>query len=229
MVKIAAIIAAAGQGKRMGRKVAKQYLSLAGRPVLWHTLRKFTGAGIFDEIVLVVSKKDLVYCRKNLLTKYNLKDVRLVTGGRERQDSVYQGLQSLGPCDYVAIHDGVRCLVSTRLIKDTVKAVRRYGAVTAAVPLKDTVKESTAGGLVTRTIDRSRLWSVQTPQVFKYKTIMAAYEKARRDGFTGTDDAMLVERAGQKVKLVMGSYNNIKITTAIDLETAAIIIKKGLG
>ena len=137
-------------------------------------------------------------------------------------------MKALGSCDYVAIHDGVRCLITRQLIKDTVKAAQRYGAVTAAVPLKETVKESTAGGLVTRTIDRSRLWSVQTPQVFKFKTILAAYEKARRDGFRGTDDAMLVERSGQKVKLVMGSYNNIKITTAIDLETAAIILKKGL-
>lgn len=226
-MKIAAIIAAAGQGRRMGHKTPKQYLLLNGKPVLWHTLKTFTGMGIFSEIILVVNKKDRDYCQKHLLDKYKFKDVRCVTGGRERQDSVYEGLKSLAACDYVTIHDGVRCLVSAEVIRKTILAARKYQAAIAAVPLKDTVKESDNREMVKKTIDRDKLWSIQTPQVFRYELIMAAYRQAGRKGFYGTDDAGLVEKAGGKVRLVMASYNNIKITTAIDLAIAESVLRKG--
>ncbi len=228
MVKIAAIIMAAGQGRRMGHKTPKQYLLLNGKPVLWHTLQRFIKTGIFSEIVLVVGRNSFDYTQAAIIRKYKLPQVTLVAGGKERQDSVYQGLLSLKSCDYVAIHDGVRCLVTTQVIKDTIKAAQQYGAATAAVPLQDTIKESAAGQLVQKTIDRSKLWRIQTPQVFCYEIIMKAYKKAYQAGFYGTDDAMLVEKLGKKIKLVMGSYDNLKITTGIDLEIAAHLIRKGL-
>lgn len=225
MAKIAAIIVAAGQGRRMGHKTPKQYLLLNGKPVLWHTLQRFIKTGIFTKIVLVIDRNYFDYIQASIIRKYKLPQVTLVAGGKERQDSVYQGLLSLKSCDHVAIHDGVRCLVSAQVIKETIKAARQYGAATAAVPLQDTIKESAAGQLVQKTIDRSKLWRIQTPQVFNYEIIMKAYKKAYQAGFYGTDDAMLVEKMGKKVKLVMGSYDNLKITTPLDLLVAEQILK----
>lgn len=228
MTKIAAIIVAAGVGRRMNSRKPKQFLTIAGKPVLWHTLQRFIKTRIFTEIVLVVGHNYFDYTQDAIIRKYKLQQVKLVAGGQERQDSVYQGLLSLLSCDYVAIHDGVRCLVTTQVIKDTIKVAQKYGAATAAVPLQDTIKESAAGQLVKKTIDRSKLWRIQTPQVFRYEIIMKAYKKAYQTGFYGTDDAMLVEKLGQKIKLVMGSYDNIKITTGIDLKIADHLIRKGL-
>lgn len=225
-MKIAVIIAAAGLGRRMNLHQPKQFLTIAGKPVLWHTLQRFIKTGIFKEIVLVVGRNSFDYTQDAIIRKYKFQQVKLVTGGMERQDSVYQGLLSLPSCDYVAIHDGVRCLVTAQVIKDTIQAAQQYGAATAAVPLQDTIKESAARQLVKKTIDRSKLWRIQTPQVFRYEIIMKAYEKAYQTGFYGTDDAMLVEKLGKKVKLVMGSYDNLKITTPLDLLVAEQIMKK---
>lgn len=226
-MKIAAVIVAAGSGKRMNSRKPKQFLTVAGKPVLWHTLQRFIKSGIFSEIVLVINRDSLRYCQENILKKYKLIQVKLVAGGKERQDSVYQGLKNLSPCDYVAIHDGVRCLVTEQIIRKTVQAAVKYQAAVAAVPVKDTIKECGAGDIVKRTIDRGTLWIIQTPQVFQYVLIMKAYQQAMKKGFYGTDDASLAEKLGRKVKLVMASYNNIKITTAIDLSIADNVIRKG--
>lgn len=223
--KIAGVIVAAGLGRRMNSSKPKQFLTIAGKPVLWHTLQRFIKTGIFSEIVVVVGRNSFDYTQDAIIRKYKLQQVKLVTGGEERQDSVYQGLLSLQSCDYVVIHDGVRCLVTTQLIKNTIKAAQHHGAAIAAAPLQDTIKESAAGQIVKKTIDRSKLWRIQTPQVFRYEIIMKAYEKAYQTGFYGTDDAILVEKMGQKIKLVMGSYDNFKITTPNDLLVAEQILK----
>ncbi|MBI5554683.1 MAG: 2-C-methyl-D-erythritol 4-phosphate cytidylyltransferase [Elusimicrobia bacterium] len=225
-LKISAIIVAAGVGNRMKASKPKQFLTIAGQPVLWYTLQRFIKTGIFREIVLVVGRNSFDYTQNAIIRKYKLQRVKLVAGGQERQDSVYQGLLSLQFCDYVVIHDGVRCLVAAQVIKDTIKAAQQYGAATAAVPLPDTIKESSARQLVKKTIDRSKLWRIQTPQVFRYEIIMKAFEKAYQTGFYGTDDAMLVEKLGKKVKLVMGNYDNLKITTPTDLLVAEQIIRR---
>ncbi len=226
-MKIAAIIVAAGSGKRMNSRKPKQFLALAGKPVLWHTLQQFTKSRIFSEIVLVINRDSLQYCRQNIIKKYKFNQVKLVVGGKERQDSVYQGLKNLSPCEYVAVHDGVRCLVTEKINRKTVQAAVKYQAAIAAVPVKDTIKTGNRNAFVTKTIDRQNLWSIQTPQVFKYELIMKAYVQAYKQKFYGTDDASLVERLGRKVKLVMASYNNIKITTAIDFSIAENVIRKG--
>jgi 2-C-methyl-D-erythritol 4-phosphate cytidylyltransferase len=226
-VKIAAVIAAAGLGKRMDSRKPKQFLTLAGKPVLWHTLQRFIKIGMFSEIVLVINRGSFRYCQQAIVKKYKFNQVKLVIGGKERQDSVYHGLKSLSPCDYVVIHDGVRCLVTAQIIRKTIQAACKFQAAVAAVPIKDTIKESVIGHIVKRTIDRDTLWMIQTPQVFRYDLIMKAYQQAAKRGFYSTDDASLVEKLDRKVKLVMASYNNIKITTAIDLSIAENVIRKG--
>ncbi|MDD5131110.1 MAG: 2-C-methyl-D-erythritol 4-phosphate cytidylyltransferase [bacterium] len=226
-MKIAAVIVAAGLGKRMNSRKPKQFLALAGKPVLWHTIRRFIKCSIFSEIVLVINRDSWRYCQQNVIKKYKFNQVRLVIGGKQRQDSVYQGLKSIHPCDLVCIHDGVRCLVSEQVIKESIAAAKKYSAAIAAVPVKDTIKTGNNNTFVIKTIDRNNLWSIQTPQVFKYALIMKAYARAYQRDFYGTDDASLVEKMGGKVKLVMASYNNIKITTAIDLAIAENVIRKG--
>lgn len=224
-MKIAAVIVAAGFGKRMNSRTPKQFLALSGKPILWHTLQRFIKRGMFSEIVLVINSDSWHYCQEYIIKKYKFNQVKLVAGGKERQDSVYQGLKSLAPCDYVLIHDGVRCLVSEQIIKDSIAAAKKYDAAIAAVPVKDTIKTGSKNALVIKTVDRQNLWSIQTPQVFKYELIMKAYAQAYKQKFCGTDDASLLERLGKKVKIIPGSDNNLKITTLTDLLIAEQIIK----
>ncbi len=226
-MKIAAVIVAAGLGKRMNSSKPKQFLLLAGKPVLWHTLQRFIKSGIFNEIVLVAGHNSMKYCQQAIIKKYKLNQVKLVAGGKERQDSVYQGLKRIQPCDLVCIHDGVRCLVSPLAIRSSVSAAKKFGAAIAAVPVKETIKAGNDQAFVSKTIDRYNLWSIQTPQSFNYKLIMKAYEQAYQQRFYGTDDAMLVERLGKKVKIVPGSYDNLKITTPADLFIAEKLLRKG--
>ncbi len=226
-MKIAAIIVAAGFGKRMNSRKPKQFLALAGKPVLWHILKKFIQADRFSEIVLVINRDYWHFCQQEIIKKYKFKQVKLIVGGKERQDSVCRGLKVIHPCDLVCIHDGVRCMVPLQVIKDTVAAARKYGAAIAAVPVKDTIKAGNNNAFVTKTIDRGSLWNIQTPQIFEYKLIMKAYERAYQQKFYGTDDAMLVERLGEKVKIVQGSYDNLKITTPTDLLIAEKLLRKG--
>lgn len=216
-----AIIVAAGQGKRMGTDISKQYLMLGDKPVIVHTLQVFDEQPIIEALVLVVAPSDVERVRKSIIKKYEFKKpIQVVEGGRERQQSVYNGLKALmrfEDVEIVVIHDGVRPLVTGRMIQDSICAADRYGAAVVGVPVKDTIKKVDNEQFVVCTPERSQLWLVQTPQTFKYHLIWEAHEKALRDGFCGTDDAALVERMGHPVKMVMGSYCNIKITTQEDL------------
>lgn len=215
----AAVITAAGKGTRMNSDINKQYIEIAGIPVLARTVSVFQQCGAIDNIILVVNEEDINYCKHNIVEQYNFTKVTsLVVGGAERQNSVYRGLCALGKdCGIVLIHDGARPFVTNKNIVDCINAVKSFDACGVGVRLKDTVKVSDLNGFVSETPDRSNLWSIQTPQGFSYDIIMNAHEAALRNNFTGTDDMVLVERLGIPVKIVEGDYQNIKITTPEDI------------
>lgn len=227
---VAAVIAAAGQGKRMGGGTPKQFLPLKGKPALAWTLLAFQAAPEIRSIVLVCPEGDEDYCQREIVRPYGLAKVhRLVPGGPERQESVYRGLQVVDPgCPLVAIHDGARPLVTGAIISRAVAEARRHGAAVVAVPVKDTVKIAGASEMVRETPDRRTLWAAQTPQVFLRELALAAHRKAQQDGFLGTDDSSLVERLAHPVKLVMGEPENLKITAPLDLLVAEAILEKRL-
>jgi 2-C-methyl-D-erythritol 4-phosphate cytidylyltransferase len=218
-MKVSAIVVSAGKGQRMMKEPKKQFLLLAGKPVLCHTLDKFEACPGVDSIILVASPEDMAYCMKEIVEKYRYRKVsQVVSGGKTRQDSVKNGLDALSPdVNVVVIHDGVRPFVTGGMIEDVIRLAVDVGAAVTAVPVKDTIKVSTPDGAVRKTLDRNALWQVQTPQAFKISVIKKAYHKALLEGFYGTDDASLVERLGFKVRLLPGSYSNIKITTPEDL------------
>ena len=227
-MRTVAIIVAAGEGRRINSVHPKQYILIGEKPVLAHTLDKFEKCDLINEVILVVSPMYLDYCRQEVVERFNFDKVRkIVIGGEKRQDSVYEGLKSISPnnTQIVVIHDGVRPFVSIEKIKQAVELCKKEKAVILAVPVKETVKRVEDNSVIT-TLDREKLWLVQTPQVFEYSLIMEAYKKAYADNFYGTDDARLVERLGEKVKVVEGEYNNFKITTEEDLVWAQEIIKK---
>lgn len=221
-----AVIVAAGRGTRMCMDKNKQYIDIAGKPILARTLEAFDRCDLINEIIVVVSEQDIVYCKQHIIDMYGIKKVKcIVAGGDERQESVYNGLLNVSSgCDIVVIHDGARPFITEDIIINSILTAKEYGAACVAVPTKDTIKVSDSDQFINETLNRSMLWSIQTPQAFAYKTIMEAHIKAKEDGFVGTDDAVLVERLGLKVKLVMGSYDNIKITTKDDLVFAQAII-----
>jgi len=227
-MKNVAIIPAGGLGRRMGCDIFKQYLVLDDVPVLVHTLSKFERVSIIDDVILVVPEDYVEYSRIAIVEKYNLSKVRSVlAGGKERQDSVKRGLDTVDDnTDIVVIHDGVRPFVSEELISASVTAAMEDGAVAVGVPVTDTVKSVDGDRFIERTVDRKSLWSAQTPQTFRMNVIKKAYEKAYDDNFYGTDDASLVERIGINVRMIMGSYDNIKITTPEDLVVGEEIIKR---
>ena len=227
MSKVTVLIPAAGMGKRMGKAVAKQFLPLGDKPMLAHTLLAFQRAPEIDEIIPILSKEDMENCLREIIERYHITKVKtLVVGGKERQESVSHGLQKLEKdSSIVLVHDGVRPFVTQEMIHEVVEHARKGECVTVGVPLKDTIKEVDDKGMVRQTLDRNRLWAIQTPQAFPVKVLKHAYaESARHEAF-GTDDAMLVERAGGKVRVIMGSYENIKITTPEDLILAEEILK----
>lgn len=213
------LIPAAGMGRRMGATVNKQYLPLNGRPILAHTIALFDKHPLIDKIYLITPADEFELCRREVLKPGNFGKVQaLVPGGDERQDSVSNGLQACaaGPDDIVLIHDGVRPLLQAELIDKLVAEVQERGACLVGVPVKDTIKQ-VVDGRISGTPERSGLWQAQTPQAFRYGQILQAYRQAQRDGFRGTDDASLVERLGQPITIIAGSYRNIKITTPGDL------------
>lgn len=217
--KCTAVVLAAGQGKRMGTKIQKQYLDIAGKPVLYYSLYAFEQSKIIDEVVLVTGAGQTEYCKKEIVFKYGFQKVKaIIEGGAERYHSVVNGLRCVKE-GYVFIHDGARPFVTEDILERVYQEVQREKACVVGVPVKDTIKMADENGFVVRTPDRSRLWQVQTPQVFETELIQNAYEKLMRQSeVTVTDDAMVVEQMlGNKVKLVMGSYHNIKITTPEDL------------
>lgn len=225
-VKTIAVIPSAGFGSRMGHK-KKNYIKLLGKPVLAHTLAPFESCSHIHAIIIVVPRADEAYCDKYIVKKYGFKKVAaIVAGGSERQYSVSNGITAALDFDpaIIMVHDGARPLVTESIIEETIRAARHCGAAICAVPVKDTIKES-CGGYVKATIDRDALRSVQTPQAFSRDVIVHAHKLAQEDGILCTDDSALVERLGAKVRIVSGSYENIKITTPEDLAVAVSLMR----
>jgi 2-C-methyl-D-erythritol 4-phosphate cytidylyltransferase len=229
MAKVAAVILSGGTGKRMRLDIPKQYMEIHGKPLIFYTLRAFEESCV-DEVVLVTGREDVQACRKNIIEKFGFQKVTAVTaGGRERYDSVYEGLLALKDCDYVLIHDGARACVTAQVIADAVACVKKYDAAVAAVPVKDTIKQATVDGFVANTPDRSTLWQIQTPQAFVYTHILSAYKKMYDVGNTDgiTDDAMVMEQFGNdRIKLFMADYNNMKVTTPEDIPLVSRLLAK---
>jgi len=210
-------------GRRMGASINKQYLQLAGRPILAHTLALFARHPRIDNIVVVIPEAEITYCRDEVIARYAINKVSaVVPGGAERQDSVRRGLAALEAADdddLVLIHDGVRPLFDAGALEQLVEATVNHGACLVGVPAKDTIKEVDAG-MVVGTPSRERLWLAQTPQAFRLGLIREAHQRALQEGFRATDDAMLAEWCGYPVAMVPGTYRNIKITTPEDLLVA---------
>ena len=211
----------------MGQEIPKQFIAIQGKPIFIYTLEKLDSCPAVDDVVLVVSS-DYENAIKKTITEWSIRKVsRIVAGGKERQDSVCRGLQNLATdVGIVAIHDSVRPFVSVDKIQEVIESARDRGAAILAVPVKDTVKKAD-NRWVEETLDREKLWAIQTPQAFRREWIEAGYEKATQEGFIGTDDAMLVERLGHHVYIVGGEEKNIKITSPEDLLWAEQIIKRG--
>ncbi len=252
--KTVAIVLAAGNGRRMQSSTAKQYLLLSGKPILYYSLKAFEESSV-DEIILVVGKSEIDYCKKMIVEEYNFKKVyHIIEGGKERYHSVYNGLKEISSADYVLIHDGVRPFISVEIIEDAIRNLEFHGACVVGVPNKDTVKLVNNEGIVMETPDRDRVWSIQTPQAFTYEIIMGAYcmimgemaynreqencfnrtsvnlskDKINEDihRINITDDAMVVEYTmNYPIKMIMGSYRNIKITTPEDILIGEALLK----
>jgi 2-C-methyl-D-erythritol 4-phosphate cytidylyltransferase len=222
-----AILVAAGKGTRMGAGVDKLFLKVAGRPVVAHTWQRFEDAKCIGEIILVV-RNGRQKKFKELAAKFRFKKpFSIVTGGAERQDSVWNGLEALSPVsEVVAIHDAARPCVSGELIAATIEAARKTGAAGAAQPVTDTIKESPDGKLIRRTLDRSKLWAVQTPQAFRVAVIREAISAARSKKLNLTDDTAACELIGQPVRLVRGAQPNPKVTTPGDLPLVEMLLRR---
>lgn len=223
-----AIVLAGGQGKRMGTAVQKQYIELCGKPVLYYALHTFQNSGVIDEIILVVGEGQEEYCRQNIVKKYGFTKVsKVVVGGAERYYSVWNGLQEVSE-GYVFIHDGARPFVSGEMIARAYEEVQKYGACVVGMPVKDTIKIADEDGFSRETPNRKDVWMIQTPQVFETGLVKEAYEALLHEKeISATDDATAVEQMlGRRVKLVVGSYENIKITTPEDLKIAQALLCK---
>ncbi len=228
-----AIIVAAGKGVRMKASTRKQYLALAGLPVLAHTLKAFDDPGLIDAIFLVVPAADIDYCEETVIAPLDLRvPIRLTPGGAERQNSVYNGLLAVkelsrGASDTAAIHDGVRPLVEPERLAACIAEANKTGACILGAPAYDTLKRVNASGVIETTLERETIWMAHTPQVFHLGLILEAHEKARRDEWLGTDDASLVERLGKPVKIIPGGGASLKITTPRDLAAARALLEAG--
>jgi 2-C-methyl-D-erythritol 4-phosphate cytidylyltransferase len=224
-MKTLAIILAGGAGKRMGAATNKQFLLIDNKPIIVHTLQIFEECRAVDGIYLVVNQKDLPMIQEEILETYRFnKLLKLVIGGRLRQDSVRNGLEAIeNPCDIVIIHDGARPFVSPSFIDKGIFLMEVFDAVIPALPVKDTIKVVSKEGFVQKTLERDSLWHIQTPQTFKYDLITKAYREGAAKKLCGYDDATFLEYMGKKVKVIEGSPYNIKITTPEDL-----IIARGM-
>lgn len=211
------IILAGGKGKRMGTDISKQFIKLKNKPILYYTLKKFIDNKNIDNIVLVLPSDEIEYCKKEVLEKYNLKVDKIVVGGAERQDSVYNGLMAIDDSEIVLIHDGARAFLSDEIINDGIKYAKEHGAAAPGVTPKDTIKIKGNDNFSESTPDRDKLIAIQTPQVFKRDLILSCHQKIKEHGESVTDDTMVVEKYGHKVYLYNGDYSNIKITTPEDL------------
>lgn len=228
---VVAIVLAGGKGSRMNSDVAKQYMKICEKEIIYYCLEAFDKSELIDSIVLVCGENDLSYCKNDIVDKYNIKKVKtIVAGGKERYDSVYKGLCAIDEKyrDIVMIHDGARPFVTGEMIKASVEAVREYGACTVGVPVKDTIKIVDENGFGVATPDRRTLYQIQTPQTFYYDDIIKAYRQMYNDeNHNITDDTMLLEQyIGVRSKVIPGSYENLKITTLSDLEIAEKFLQK---
>lgn len=226
--KTTAIVAGAGRGERIGTKGGKQFLELAGIPVLARSLLNLESVPEVDEIILVVNREEMERARKEIVEAYGLRKVRdVVEGGEWRQASVFKALRVLSPgVETVLIHDGARPLATPALFSRTIKSLRDCEGVITAVPAVDTIKE-VEGGWVVRTPERRRLWAVQTPQCFRSSALLDAHERAYQEGVWGTDDAALLERYGYRVRVVEGELTNLKITYPRDVILAEALLEEG--
>ena len=221
------IIVAAGTGSRMKKDINKQFIKLDNKEIIAYTIDKFYINNEIDDIVVVIKKDEEDYFKENILEKYNFKNIKIAYGGEERQDSVYNGIQKLDKnCEVVLVHDGARPFVTEEIINNSIQEAKKHNAVVVGVKVKDTIKVVGEEGNIVDTPNRKYLWSVQTPQVFKYDIITKSYENAYNENYYGTDDAMLVEQIGYDVKMIEGSYDNIKITTQEDLNFGEQILRK---
>lgn len=229
--QVSAIVLAAGQGKRMGSRIQKQFLDLGGYPVLYYSLKTFEESQV-SQVILVTGEQEIEFCRREIVERYGFSKVKaVVAGGAERYHSVYQGLKQVpASSDIVLIHDGARPFVDADMIDRTIRAAEEFQACAAGMPSKDTVKIADENGFAASTPERSRVWMVQTPQAFSRVLIWKAYQAMMEDESLQlgvTDDAMVVERlTGIPVRLVEGSYENMKVTTPEDMEVAAAILKR---
>lgn len=227
MNEVAAIIVAGGSGKRMGMNIKKQFIEMDGKEILAHTIEAFNRCEIIDEIIVVVGEEDRERVQEDIVNRYGYHKVtRIVEGGKERQDSVYNGLMAVkDEVEYVMIHDGARPFISEAIIEKALKATKQKQATVVAVPVKDTIKVIDKAHKVEDTPNRSALWSVQTPQSFKKELLIKAYTSAKERKLSVTDDSMVVEAYGSEVYIVEGEYNNIKITTVEDLVLGQAILR----
>jgi 2-C-methyl-D-erythritol 4-phosphate cytidylyltransferase len=226
-----AIVLAGGAGKRMGSSTNKQFLLLDNKPIIVHTLQVFQDCRPIDGIYLVVNHKDLPIIQEEILEQYHFnKILKLVIGGRLRQDSVRNGLEAIDEaCDFVTIHDAARPFVSPSFIEKSIFLMEMFDAVIPAIPARDTIKAISKEGFVMKTLERDSLWQIQTPQTFKYELIIKAYREGMAKKLCGYDDSTFIEYLGKKVKVMEGSPYNIKITTPEDLTIAKGLLSQLKG
>jgi 2-C-methyl-D-erythritol 4-phosphate cytidylyltransferase len=227
---VSAIIVAGGKGSRMGQDINKQYIKVNGKEILLRTLEIFNSISKIDEIILVVPYCDIEFCREHIVEKNNIHKVsKIVQGGSERQESVHNGLLNCkSGTEIVVIHDGARPFVTEEIVEGNITCAREFDACTTAVPAKDTIKIVGEDMFSIGTPDRKSLFAVQTPQSFRYDLILKAHQNAKENNIIATDDTMLIEKLGFPVRILEGSYSNIKITTPEDLIFAEAIINAGI-
>jgi 2-C-methyl-D-erythritol 4-phosphate cytidylyltransferase len=227
-MKAIALIPAAGSGMRMGSTIKKPYLLLANRPMLYHTLAALDRAPSVGRIIIAVAPGEEACCETEVVRKFPFKkNMTIIAGGEVRQESVRRLLEQV-PQDaaLVLIHDGARPLITVDLIERALAETKKWQATVAAVPVKDTIQATDEAGFIQQTLPREQLWSIQTPQTFELQLIREAHQKAIKDGFIGTDEGSLVTRLGRPVKIIMGAYDNIKVTTPEDLIFAEALLKR---
>ncbi len=230
-----AIIVAAGQGKRMNSKVNKILLLLNEKPLIYHSIKPFEDSALIDRILIIANKDDVMEINHIIKNNSFKKIAKIIEGGEKRQDSVYAGIRFLEEGkedDVVIIHNGANPFISNTLIEDVIKTAKEYGACAVATRAKDTIKQVDEENLVIKTLQRNQLWQIQTPQAAKYKLLVRALVRAYNDNYYGTDDVELIERLGEKVKIIESNQENFKITTPLDLENAKLLLnadRVGIG
>ena len=225
-MRVAAVIVGAGQGTRMGTEVRKQYMMLGNRPVLSHTLLAFEKCDVIEEVFLVISRGDDLFCKKEIIDRLRPeKPVHLISGGATRQESVYNGLKAIeAEFNLVVIHDGVRPFVKIEQIAECIRVARKHGGCILSLTASDTMKTVDEHDRVITTLKRDTIRMAQTPQAFDYNIILGAHMAAEKEAYVGNDDAELVEQRGEVVKVIPGDPYNIKITTPEDLKLAQALL-----